>query len=100
MNIWMVRFIPYEGSNFHQLMFRSEEKAQQVFVEATKATGPMMLRDDFGIELWVDPSRCALILTNAHASAAFSAAVNTANEYAMRAFNLPRAAIAPGSSMQ
>lgn len=99
-NIWIVRFVPYDGPNHHQLTFRTEATARKAFADAVNGTRAMMLKDDFAIELWVDPSRCALVLTNTHASAAFMAAVNSANEHAMRAYNLPRAAMTPGSSMQ
>lgn len=81
-------------------MFRTEAPAKKVFSDAMGVNGPALFKDDFGIELWVDPRRCALILTNAHASAAFSVALNSANESAMRAYNLPSGAMAKGSSMQ
>lgn len=102
MNIWMVRFAPYGGPMLHDLFFRSENAARKVRAEALAAKETVVLKDDFGIELAIDPSRCAISLTNSESSAAFTAALNTSNQQAAQAYHLPTGPrnFEPGSSLQ
>lgn len=100
MNIWILVFAPYEGGVHHQLMFRSEGAAKTTMTKAVEAKTAVHLKDDFGVELIVEPKRCAIILTNAQASAAFTSALTAANREAGATYNLPLAALNKNSTLQ
>src|SRR3990167_9790217 len=103
MNIWILRFAPYGGPMPHDLFFRSESAARKARAEAFASKETVVLKDDFGIELALEPGRCAIMLTNCESSAAFTAALNAANGDAARTYNLmpgQMRRVDPGSSLQ
>jgi hypothetical protein len=87
MKLWILRFVPYEGGGPIDGYFRTEESARRVF-EGGKGI-KSVFTDDFGIEVRVDTSRCACVLTNTEASAAFTAALQSANQSAAQAYGIP-----------
>ena len=92
MNLWILKFLPYEGALCHALFFRTAEAAKKIRDDAIGTIGSSPIRtfkDDFGIELSVDPEKCVVMLTNCESGAGFMAALNTANAYAGKAYGLP-----------
>ena len=89
MNIWILKFLPYQGSLCHALFFRTLDGAKKVRSEALAAQGVAILKDDFNIEMAVDPAMCVIMLTNCESGAAFMSALNTANAHAGKIYGLP-----------
>jgi len=89
MNLWILKFLPYEGSLCHALFFKTAEAAKKIRSEALESKGVILLKDDFNIEMAIDPAKCVIMLTNCESGAGFMAALNTANAYAGKAYGLP-----------
>lgn len=98
MKIWIVRFISYEGPAIIEGYFRSEKAARKIY-KCGLDNPRIEFKDDFGVQVNVDPIKCACILTNTEASAAFSAAVTTANDDAAKTYGFT-AKMDPGSTIQ
>ena len=89
-NIWILKFIPYEGPSCHSLFFKTRDTAIAVRAAAMTVDGARTFRDDFGLELSLDTSKCAIVLTDCDTSAAFAAAVINANRHAEKKYGLPQ----------
>ena len=97
MKLWIVRFVMYGGAHSIDGYFRSEQAARDVY--EAKA-GHVRFCDDFGIEATVDTRQCAILLTNTESSAAFQAALSSANAAAARTYGLSAPTFAKGSTVQ
>ncbi len=100
MTIWLVRFLPYDGPGVHQLTFRSEDAAQAALEAAiTNAEEPGVdgYEDDFGVEIFVRTSKCAIVLTSTEMAAASQAALEAAGQEGLRTYGLA-GAFDPGST--
>lgn len=83
MTIWVLRFISYHNPQSFDLYFKTGERALRWYDEAVKRDAPSLrIADDYGVVLSVDPNKCAAILTNTDASAAFNADLAQANKEA------------------
>ena len=94
MTIWILRFVPYAGGQSIDGFFRTKEEAMAA-KDAAVTAGEFV--DDFGVEVFLDPSQCAAILTNTKSAADFTAALQAANSTAGRAYS---PTILKGSTVQ
>jgi len=88
MTIYIVRFISYGGGPAIDGYFRTEAAARKVYEQSGAAlpskyaNAEFQFKDDFGIEIAVQPGKCVRIFTNTKDAAAFSVALNEANRTA------------------
>ena len=89
MKIWIVRFISYEGAAIMEGYFRTEKAARKIY-DSKRVFAPNLFefKDDFGVRVRIDPAKCAVVLTNTEASAAFHAALTTANDDAAKTYGI------------
>ena len=98
MKLWIVKFVPYEGPLIIEGYFRDEGRANVIFQKKI-SDGLQTFVDDFGVKIKVDRSRCAVVFTNSESSAAFTAAVTTANADAASVYGYATK-LDPGSTIQ
>ncbi|HDZ73723.1 MAG TPA: hypothetical protein ENH55_13340 [Aurantimonas coralicida] len=104
MTVWIVRFMPLEGTVPTDGRFRTEESARKVWNEAgawDTGKGKFTFRDDFGADIRIDLKKCLEVFTDTDSSAASQYALNEANHEAARAHNLPppsKGKVHPGST--
>lgn len=80
-NIWIVRFVPYQGGPPSDSLYRSEPAALVAFASGSKG-GRVTLSDDFGVCVSFDAGQGVIVLTNAVSSAKVNRELGEANQTA------------------
>lgn len=94
--VWIVKFCPLDGAIMHDLTFRTEARAREVYRSATDAPDggliPRHYRDDFNIELCIDPTKCAILMADMASLIAQQHAADIARKSAMQKIGVAQAA--------